>query len=731
MLRWKGLQNLTVAVSNTSRTALVFTLQSSKPNERLDYLGLLDQLDHLTARKDQMREPVSGSEILLVVQRRLLGRIPGAEESAPAATAYQQIVTQMRRAHARSSAEQQQAEEEGIALRDSIRAAYPFHPALVDLMRERWAAVPDFQRTRGALRFLASCLRAAHREGKSRALLGPGDVPLHDPEVRLAFFKEVGQREDYQAVLEHDFLGAHARAKQIDDRRAREVPTEAMRRPATRLATAILMYSFGGLRREGAKEKELLPPGVSEEELLAACVGPDLDTVTALACLKELKERCLYLHFDGVRYCFKKDPNITLLLEQEADAVARDERQVRDQIKEMLEERLAGHREAIVWPERSGDISDKDPAFLVAYLPLEFAAMPQAGQDAHAKELMEKYGDKPRSYRNGLGLAVPSGDQIESLRRSVRYLLAAERVKAKARQHNLTDEQRGQLREREATHRAEAESAFLKLYMEVWFPKVEKGEVRIEPVAFGGRPPQTTLNSESKKAMIHERIMELVTNTHKRVFSKQPPGKVAELFKLGEGTPPILGIRTAEVVDGFYSFLGFPRLMNSDVLRRGIVQGIKDRVFGYVSGAVPNLGPDGKFQVPVPKVRFDVDVSDDEIDLDSGFLMLPQAIPQPEPVPAAVPTPAVPGGGPSPGGGEQPTPTPAPGKSAQAPQTVVELSFSAGKTQVYTAFNAIANLADMAGKVTVTVRAESAQGFDRSKLQNGVIEPLREADLIE
>mgnify|MGYP000002468226 CR=1 FL=1 len=32
---------------------------------------------------------------------------------------------------------------------------------VIDVMRERWAAIPDFQRTRGALRFLAACLRAA------------------------------------------------------------------------------------------------------------------------------------------------------------------------------------------------------------------------------------------------------------------------------------------------------------------------------------------------------------------------------------------------------------------------------------------------------------------------------------------------------------------------------------------------------------------------------------------
>ena len=45
--------------------------------------------------------------------------------------------------------------------------------------------------------------------------------------------------------------------------------------------------------------------------------------------------------------------------------------------------------------------------------------------------------------------------------------------------------------------------------------------------------------------------------------------------------------------------------------------------------------------------------------------------------------------------------------------------------------NAIANLADLAGKVSLTLRAETEKGFDRSKLQNGVIEPLKEADLIE
>jgi hypothetical protein len=725
------LQRLTVAVGNTGNTALVFSLQSSK-RESLEYVNLLQTVDHLAARKDQSREPVEGNEVLSVIQRRLLAHIPSADDSSPAASAYQEIVTQMRRAYAQSAAERQQAEEEGIALRDRVRASYPFHPALIDLMRERWAAIPDFQRTRGALRFLAACLRAAHREGKSRAVLGPGDVPIYDPEVRLAFFKEVGQQADFQAVLEHDLIGANARARRIDERRAKEQPAEAARRPASRLATAILMYSFGGLKREGGREGEVLPPGVTEAELLSACVGPDLDSTTALACLKELKEQCLYLHFDGARYCFKKDPNVTLLLEQEADVVARDDKRVRTRIKEMIETRLAGHRSAIVWPEDSAGIDDHQPEFLIAYLPLEFAGKPKSEQERIGRELLEKCGDRPRSYRNGLCLAIPSGDQVEILRRSMRYLIAAEGVKAKAKQLNLTDEQKSQLRERESTETAAAESALLRLYAEVWLPKAEGGGIGIEKVSAGGRPLQTTLN-DKKQAMIHERVVELITQLYRKIFDKTEPGKIVELFKLGDGTRPRLGIATAEIVDGFYSFLGFPRLMTTAAIRKGIVKGVLEEHFGYVSGPKPILGSDGKFEVAPSKVRFKTSVAEDEIDLESGFLMLPQAIPAPAPVPGELPTVVSDGGsGPKPTGPSPPSPQPT-GPTPPLPQkqTAVELAFAADRNQLFTAWNAIANLADMAGRVNVAIRAESTDGFDKSKLQNGVLEPLREADLIE
>jgi hypothetical protein len=138
----------------------------------------------------------------------------------------------------------------------------------------------------------------------------------------------------------------------------------------------------------------------------------------------------------------------------------------------------------------------------------------------------------------------------------------------------------------------------------------------------------------------------------------------------------------------------------------------------------------GKYQVAGNKVRVDVAVAEDEIDIESGFLMLPQAIPA-----EAVPPPG-PGPGPVPPGPVPPGPTPPPGPGPQptppAPtDKVVQLSFTANQEKIFAAWNAIANLAGMAGKVEVSIRAESETGFDKSKLNNGVLEPLREIELID
>jgi len=738
-------QNLTVEVAGSQNAALVYSLTWSA-REALGNVGLLAEIDKLASRVDQLREPVSGDEVLPILQRRLLGGSPDISSTTEVVTAYQDAITGMRRAYAETSSERQQADEEGRLLRDRMQAAYPFHPALIDIMRERWTAVDAFQRTRGALRFLASCMHSLKKNGGAKPLLGPGDVPLKDVDVRMKMLKELGVQNDYDPVITADIDGPNARAKRIDERKARETPILASVRPATRIATAILLYSFGGLRREGLGNDETLPPGVTENELLAACVGPDLDNITATAVLSELRNTCLYLHYDGVRYCFKKDPNVTKLIEDAEQTVAREDSQarghgpVRSQIKEMLDARLAGHHTAIVWPAKSQDIPDEDPRFLVAYLPLEFAAEGKSEQEREAKDYLTKYGDRPRRFRNGLGLAIPEKKQIEALRRAVRYLLAIDRVEAKKQQLRLTKDQLDQLRERKRTEQAAAESCFRELYTAVWLPRVQDGELEIERVERGGRPLQAT--------GVHERIMELLTSVGTpRIHGSVTPRKIAERVRLGEilreNEPPLMGIKTSDVLEAFFRDIAPPRLESASVLRKGIARGVAESVFAYISvGAIhesPVLGPDGKYQVNRDRVIIGHSLADDEIDFDSGFLMMPAAIPE---APSAQPADVFPvdTGGVSPlsvheepagVGVETCTGSTKTGTDAAGRKKRVAFAFEATREQVFKAFPAIANLADKSdgARVRIRIEASSAAGFDPSWLRNAVDEPLDEADI--
>ncbi len=723
-------QNLTVEVAGTPNTALTYSLTWSH-REAFGNVALLDEIDKLAARVDQQREPVTGDEILPILQRRLLGQHPEDGPSTAVAAVYQEKVTGMWRAYAETPAERRQAEEEGRLLRDRMQTAYPFHPTLIDVMRERWTAVDAFQRTRGALRFLASCLQALKKNGGAQPLLGPGDVPLAEVDVRVKMLKELGAQNHFDPVIIADITGPNARAKRIDDRLARETPALANVKPATRIATAILLYSFGGLRSDKAGESEPLPPGVNEDELLSACVGPNLDNITAGAVLKELRENCLYLHYDGVRYCFKKDPNVTKLIEDAEQEVSREERQssgigpVRERIKEMLEQRLAGHP-ALIWPAKSQDIPDGEPRFQVAYLPMEFSRGSREEKESEAKIHLTQYGDRPRRFRNGLGLAIPDRKQVETLRRATRYLLAIERVREKKNQLRLNKDQLEQLKERERAENAAAESTLRDLYTAIWLPRVVSGEMELEKVERGGRPLRAT--------GVHERIQELLNSGGiQRIHQIVYPRKIAERVRLGEESG-CLGIKTADVLEAFYRDIHPPRLESSDALRQGIARGISDGHFAYTSGPFPSLGADKKYQVNPERVVINQPISKDEVDFESGFLMIPPTIPE-----SAETTVRRGGYDDKPPEGEKPPQPGEQGDEGTKPYQVepdggrlsLRIKFRATRDQIFKSFPAIANVAERSddGQVTITVEGISVDGYDPSWYRNAVEEPLDEADV--
>jgi hypothetical protein len=192
-------------------------------------------------------------------------------------------------------------------------------------------------------------------------------------------------------------------------------------------------------------------------------------------------------------------------------------------------------------------------------------------------------------------------------------------------------------------------------------------------------------------------------------------------------------MKAGDLLNAFYEFLEPPRILSSDVLKKAIVKGVSDGQFAWFSGATLQLGSDNRVQVSGEKILFGRAIAEDEVDFETGWLIVPAALPEPAPIPTQ-PGQAQEQPGTSPPGTGTTTPPPGavgPPSATADKRTSVSLRFTATRDQIYKAFPAIANLADKSdgGKITVQVEGSNQTGFDSSWLRNAVEEPLDEADV--
>ncbi|MCX7724324.1 MAG: ATP-binding protein, partial [Thermodesulfovibrio sp.] len=669
------MQTLTTEVSGSKYACLIYSLQASA-RESFGNIEILETLDHLTSRVDAKREPITGDEIFSVLRKRLLSEPPPEDIANKVADIYVDTIKKNILSYVPSDSERREMEERIIKYRERFLMAYPFHPALIDLMRERWASIPDFQRTRGALRFLAVVLRALKNRNVHDYLVGATEIPIEDATVRRVFLSEVGQREPYQAVLEADFIGTNATIKRIDKTFA------DAKSPATKIATAILMFSFGGLPKKEGKEGETLPPGITEHDLMFASISPYLDSTMIKAVLKEILGKCLYVHYDGARYAFKTTPNINKLLEDEADGISDTE--IKDEIKKFLEAELGG-KPAIIWQSQSKNIPDKEPVFRIAYLPFDFVYKSKTEQEKLGLELLIQFGDRPRIYKNGLALAIPDKDQVEPLRRAIRYLIAIDRVRGKKKSLNLTEEQLEQLKEREKTEKASKDSALRYLYSKVWLLKLENGNPIIEFVEIGGRAIQST--------NIHDRLMELLIRvTPPKVFESLTPKKLLDFIK-------DKGIETKIIVDTFFSSPEFPRVVDENVIKKAIARGIKEGLFGLTNKEHVQK-KDEEVLFPKEKVTLNKEINIDEIDIDSGYIVNIDKVQTIAEVSEEIKPPP-----PSP-------PPPLQQFTEQKKITYVNYELKVNRQQLYRCFKAFENIIEKSGKISIKVEANFEEAVD-------------------
>jgi len=696
------LQALTEVVRGLPKAAMVYSLQASAHEAAGDEM-LLGELDHLVARVDAKREPVSDDEVMRVVQRRLFpsfgedeGHLAVARETA---REYAIQFRRLREAYAETEAERRMAQAESERLEARVLQSYPFHPYLLDLMYHRWGSLPSYQRTRGALQFLARVVHALwNGDGVAQPLIGPGDVVLVDEHVRGAFFSQVGERERYTSVLSADITGPEARVREVDRRIATDSPAYERLRVGTRCASAIMLYSFGG--RSGEDR------GVLESELVHALVAPELDRNVITTCLHDLRDELLYLHYTGRRYRFEPKPNLNLMIQECAQGFDADEVLARIKLELARLLSAAGDR-AVLWPPDSAAIPDGDPLFRIVYLPPEASE----GASEYAERVID---ERSRVYKNALAFGEPSRSGLERARTLARLVLALDSLlgEVKAKRLTVDREQVDELEERRRTAAAELAATCERLFERVLVPLADREGQRAFRLE--------TIDLRAQLAAGRDLHTRLLDGLRKHVFDTLTPARVVTLAKLGDVREYVAA---EELSKWFFSIFDFPKLADESVLREAIARGTEG-LFGYVSGAQV---ADGSLEVVRPElIRFGAATPADEVDLGPGCFVLSAGLA------ASL-------------AGEEAEEESETGEEDVAPEDEAvavgeedggarryAVSFEATAAQLFRVLPALQNLADKSAefRARLEVEAEGREAFDPNWLRNAVEEHFDEAGIV-
>lgn len=446
-------QALTQAVSSVPRCVLIATLPASKSEMANSELGqkVLDALQDRIVRIGAGVKPVDDEEVYEVIRRRLFEQIVDEQVVDLVAKRYKDMY------HNRRTDLPERCDKQEYA--NKIKKAYPFHPELIDMFRNRWGSDSKFQRTRGVLRLLASIVQDLWK--RRDTLTGPQTL-IHTSDVYLENLNSLTgtitnlMGSNWDSVMTADVYGTSSNARIVDEQ---DPQSNLGQYHLTQgIATTLLMASVG------VKQK-----GLSIKELKLCLLRPkafnhnDVD-----GALNKLEQRAHYLHSSKVgeaSFWFESKANVNILLQQ-AQAEIKDaevEAEILKRLRISVNYMQGKGMNVLVAP--TGDVPEQKSLTLVIMSPSY--AQPTGGTSASLeraiKEIATKKGNSDRIYRNTIFYLVCSEAGRATLNAQLGDLLACNKI-LEEYAGRLENDQKQDIQSRKKDYEHQVEAAMIKAY---------------------------------------------------------------------------------------------------------------------------------------------------------------------------------------------------------------------------------------------------------------------------
>ncbi|HHS48586.1 MAG TPA: DUF499 domain-containing protein, partial [Desulfurella acetivorans] len=517
-------------VKTLDKTILFVSLPSSNPYRDEKSEELLQALQSILGRMEKVYTPVQDEEISHVIRKRLFSEVNEKE----ARNTIEEFL---------DYAERERILPEGVEkaeYRERFIKSFPFQPEVIDVLYKRWGSFPNFQRTRGVLRILALIVYSL--KDSKNPFIRLGDFDLKNDEIRKELIKHIGS--EYDSIVAADITSSDAGAKKVDRSLGDAYSSFSF---GTKSATAIFMYSFSGGPKKGA----------TINEIKLSCADPSTPSSIVAEAVSKLKDNLFYISDVGL--FFTNQPNLNHILLTKTESI--EDRDLKSEEENLLTKSLTKeYFDIYIWPDNSKDISDTTRLKLVILR-----------DHKRCKEFLENCGERPRVYRNTIIFLCPSESERINFDNFLKKKLAWHLIE-KDKTLLITDEQRKEVREKIKKAEAEAKERIRSFYRLILLPSKEGfKEIDLGIPTYGA---DFTIDKE-----VYERL-----RGEGEILEKLSPLSLKEKYLKDRDY-----VKTKNILESFYKTPGEIRIINDDVFKDAIKEGVSLGLFGV--GSIENGKP--------------------------------------------------------------------------------------------------------------------------------------------
>ncbi|MEG5042636.1 MULTISPECIES: DUF499 domain-containing protein [unclassified Microcoleus] len=448
-----SLMDLAAACDNL---VLVYSLASTADTFAEETAELQETM-RASARQERVLSPSTDIEIYNIVKQRVFDRV--SEEAAQKAASEYLVAYRNCRVNLPDGCKD-------ASYSEAIAQSYPFHPELFNLLTKKIASIPEFQKTRGALRLFAQVVRHLweNRDGWM-PMIHTHHIPIGmDGEITNDLTSRL-QRSPLRNAIGADIYNPDGRPAYAQLQDGEWI---AAGKPpfSTWVSRTIFLHSL----TQGNSS------GIRLAELNLSLLTPGVDSGFVDRALERLTKVAWYLDFDPVTSLarFKEEPSINKIITEEKEQVGvvlakEDLRTRRDSIFAKKFFTLVSNIES------PGDVDDNPDEVALCAIDFDEATV-NASTDA-APELIDRIfnnsgeSGKFRTYRNRLLFLVANRLELEAAIDNAREYKAIQNIlKSQNRLADLSGSQQKQLKEREGAKDIAVRVSLTNAYRHLFYP---------------------------------------------------------------------------------------------------------------------------------------------------------------------------------------------------------------------------------------------------------------------